>query len=69
MCSDYFSLYIAAQFLGICNSLLMGLGQDQQPHPAVYAGVVSKGGSVAKSIGVIDMRHVTGDTLHVTPET
>ena len=32
-------------------SLLMGLGQDQQQHPAVNTG----GGSVAVAVGVTDM--------------
>ena len=28
---------------GLQNSLLIGLGQDQQQHPAVYTGGVSRG--------------------------
>ena len=42
-------LKIAAQrkeksrFLGLCNSLLMGLGQDQQKYTAVHTVGVSRG--------------------------
>ena len=37
--------------LGLCSSLLMGLGQDQQQHPAVD----TRGGSVLEAVGVNDM--------------
>ena len=30
--------------MGPCNSLLMGLGQDQQQHPTVHTGGVSRPG-------------------------
>ena len=30
-------------YLFICDSLLMDPGQDQQKHPAVHAGVLSRG--------------------------
>ena len=45
-------------FFGLRDSLLMGLGQDQQQHPFVHTG----GGSVAVAVGVIDMKQVTPDT-------
>ena len=47
---------IAAQkkrgFLGFHDSLLMGLVQDQQQHPAVHTGGVIRGGSVALAFGI-----------------
>ena len=40
----------------LCISLLMGQGQDQQQHPAVYSGGVSRaGGSLAGAFGLSDM--------------
>ena len=42
-------------FLGLCDSLLMGLGQEQQQHPAVHTGELAGGGSVAVAVGVSDM--------------
>ena len=32
-----------SKFLGLCDSLLMGLRQDQQQHPAVHSVIVSRG--------------------------
>ena len=29
--------------LGLCDSFLMGLGKDEQKHPAVHTGGVSRG--------------------------
>ena len=55
-------------FVGLCNSLLMGLGQDQQ-HPAVHTGGLVEGGSVAVAVGISDMRQVTGDKRHMTVDT
>ena len=40
--TSYFVIF--AQFLGLCNSLLMYLGQDKQQHPAVHSGGVSRWG-------------------------
>ena len=37
------ALWKKNRFLGLCNSLLMGLGQDQKQHPAVHTGGISKG--------------------------
>ena len=34
----------------------------------VQSGGVSRGGSVAVTVGFREMSHVTGDTLHVTHE-
>ena len=31
-----------SRFLGLHDSLLMGLGQDQQQHPAVHSGGVKR---------------------------
>ena len=33
--------------LGLCDLLVMGLGQDQQQHLAVHSGGVSRGRAVA----------------------
>ena len=44
-----------SRFFSPCNSLLMGLGQDQQQHPTVHIGGISRGGSVAVAVGVRDM--------------
>ena len=41
------------KFLGLCKTLLMGLGQDQQQHPA--GRELAGGGSVAVAVGVSDM--------------
>ena len=42
--------------MGLCNSLLLGLGQDQQQHSVVHTGGVSRGeGSMAAPVGVTDM--------------
>ena len=43
---------LARRIVVLCDSLLMGLGQDQ------LAGV----GSVAVAVGISDMLEVTGDT-------
>ena len=43
------------EIVGLHNSLLMGQGQDQQQHPAVHIGGISRGGSVALAVGVSDM--------------
>ena len=40
-------------FLGLCDSLLRLLGQDQQQHPAVHTGGVSM--QVAVAVGFSDM--------------
>ena len=44
----------------------MGIGQDQQQHPSVLSGGLSRGGSMAMAVGVSDMQQVTGDMQHVT---
>ena len=44
-----------SNFFGLHYSLLMHLGQDQQQHPTVNRGGVSKGGSVAVAVGVSDI--------------
>ena len=36
-------------------SLLMGLGQDQQQHPAMNTGELAEGGSVAVAVGISDI--------------
>ena len=41
--------------MGHCNSLLIGLGQEQEQHPAMHSGGVSKGRSVAVVVGVSEM--------------
>ena len=46
----------------------MGLGHDQQQHPAVYSGGVSRR-SLGWSVAVGDMWQVTGDRPHMTPDT
>ena len=40
----------------------MGLCQDQEQHPAVHTGGVTKEGSVALAVGVSDKGQVTHDT-------
>ena len=48
----------------------MGLGQDQQQHPAVQSGGNSRGaGPMAVAVGVSDMWQMTGDMQHVKPDT
>ena len=46
---------------GLRNSLLMGVGQDQQQHPAEHNGGVSRERVVAVAVGGSDMCQVTGD--------
>ena len=41
--------------LNVHVSLLIGLGQDQQQHPAVHSGGLAGGGSVALAVDVSDM--------------
>ena len=52
-------LIIAAQnkvyFWVLENLLLISLGQDQQQHPALLTGGVSRVGSVTVAVGVSDM--------------
>ena len=38
-------------FLGLCNLMLLGLGQDQPQDPAVHTGELAGGGSVALAVG------------------
>ena len=40
----------------------MGLGEDQQQHPAKHSGGVSRDGSVPVAVGVSDMLQVTCNT-------
>ena len=40
---------------GSLQLIMMGLGQEQQRHPAVHTGGVSRGGSKAVAVGVSDM--------------
>ena len=39
----------------VFGTLLVGLGQEQQQHPAVHTGKLAGGGSVAVAVGVSDM--------------
>ena len=41
--------------LGVCNSLLMDLGQQKQEHSAVYTGEFAQEGSVAVAVGISNM--------------
>ena len=50
-------------FFCLIDSILNGLGSDQQHHPVVHTGRVSRagGGSVAVAVGASDMQQVTHD--------
>ena len=48
---------------GLPNSVLMGLGQEQQQHPV---GEFAGGGSLAVAVDVSDRGQVAGDTQHTT---
>ena len=59
-------------FLGLCKSLLMGLGQDQQQHPSVHSGGVSRVwrcGCWRYWNVTVDLQHVTHDIWYMTPDT
>ena len=67
--SEFLILVQICWFLGSCDSLLLGLGQDEQKHLTVRTGEVSRGMSVAVIVGDSDMWQVTGGMQHVTHET
>ena len=46
----------------------MGPDQDQQQHPNVHSGGVSRGGFVAVDVGVSDKQQVIGDVRIVIPD-
>ena len=48
-------------FWGLCNSLLMDLGQEPQQHPALHSEGLAVGGSVAVAVGISDMCQLRGD--------
>ena len=60
-------LGIESGFLGLCNSLLLGLGQDWEKHPAAHTGGVSRGR--VRGCGCWCKWHVTGDRWYLTPDT
>ena len=46
---------VKSRFLGPCNSLLVGLGQDQQQHLTVHTGGVIKRRVVAVAVAISDI--------------
>ena len=65
--SEFLILVQICWFMGPCDSLLLGLGQNEQKHLTVRTGEVSRGRVC--DCGCWCKWHVTGGMQHVTHET